>query len=137
MEQYQGELILAAGGIVERFSEYGPEIIIIYRDRHGGEWSLPKGKQDIGETLQETALREVKEETCCEVRFTGFAGCTHYYHGKMPKVVLYWKMQLVTACKFVASGEVLKMDWVQPQEAVGRLAHQDEINLLKKIYGAG
>jgi len=33
-----------------------------------GEWSLPGGAQEIGETIKECALREVREETGLEVR---------------------------------------------------------------------
>ncbi|KAF3479565.1 uncharacterized protein GIQ15_06541 [Arthroderma uncinatum] len=36
--------------------------------RHGNEWLLAKGRRNVGETRQEAALREVKEETgydCC------------------------------------------------------------------------
>ena len=49
--------IIAAGGVVE--NEKG-EILMIFRR---GKWDLPKGKLDKGETLEECALREVKEET--------------------------------------------------------------------------
>lgn len=130
----KGQLILAAGGIVERATQDGVAIAVIYREIYGGEWSLPKGKQDPGETLQQTARREVLEETGCEAVFTGFAGCTQYYHGNLPKVVLYWKMEPFGECDFKPSGEVLELDWVSPEEAVKRLAHQDEKDLLKKLY---
>lgn len=130
----RGQLILAAGGIVERVARDGVEIAVIYREIYGGEWSLPKGKQDPGETLQQTALREVLEETGCEARFVGFAGCTQYYHGKLPKVVLYWKMEVLGKCNFKPSGEVLEIDWVSPAEALKRLAYQDEKDLLKKTH---
>lgn len=134
-EMDRDELILAAGGIVEQQTPQGAKIAVIYRERHGGEWSLPKGKQDAGETLQETARREVREETGCEVRFTGFAGCTHYYHGDLPKVVFYWKMELVGTCNFKPSGEVLRLVWLAPAEAVTRVAYADEKQLLGRVYG--
>ena len=130
----KGQLILAAGGIVERALQDGFAVAVIYREIYGGEWSLPKGKQDPGETLQQTALREVLEETGCEARLTGFAGCTHYYHGKFPKVVLYWRMETLGDCDFKPSGEVLAIEWVSPGEAVKRLAYDDEKDLLKKLY---
>jgi 8-oxo-dGTP pyrophosphatase MutT (NUDIX family) len=38
------------------------------RDRDAVTWTLPKGTPDPGETLEETALREVAEETGLEVR---------------------------------------------------------------------
>ncbi len=49
--------IIAAGGIV--FNSNG-DILFIFRN---GFWDLPKGKMEAGENTQETALREVMEET--------------------------------------------------------------------------
>ena len=132
-----GQLILAAGGIVERQGNGYVEILLVHRQRYGEEWSLPKGKQDAGESLQETALREVLEETGCPVRFSGFGGCTHYYHGKLPKVVLYWRMVPAGECCFVPSAEVDGIAWLAPQAAVNRLAHEDEQALVSKLYGLG
>ena len=47
----------AAGGVVENADG---QVLLIFRR---GSWDLPKGKVDPGETLEQTALREVEEET--------------------------------------------------------------------------
>ena len=47
--------ITAGGGIVE--SEHG--FLLIKRK---GMWDLPKGKQDKGEEIEQTAIREIEEE---------------------------------------------------------------------------
>ena len=47
----------AAGGVVENKIK---EILLIHRR---GSWDLPKGKIDPGETKEQTAVREVEEET--------------------------------------------------------------------------
>lgn len=49
--------ISAAGGLVKNEKD---EYLFIFRK---GKWDLPKGKLDEGETLEECAIREVKEET--------------------------------------------------------------------------
>lgn len=51
------KLIDAAGGVV---INPGQEVLMIFRR---GNWDLPKGKLDPGETLEQCALREVEEET--------------------------------------------------------------------------
>jgi 8-oxo-dGTP pyrophosphatase MutT (NUDIX family) len=50
-------IIYAAGGLVLNPSK---SILLIFRK---GKWDLPKGKLDEGESLDQCALREVKEET--------------------------------------------------------------------------
>lgn len=49
--------INAAGGVVQNIHQ---EVLLIFRR---GSWDLPKGKVDKGETLDQTAIREVQEET--------------------------------------------------------------------------
>ena len=48
-------LVLAAGGLVEREKEF----LWIYRNN---KWDLPKGKKEINEDIETTAIREVQEE---------------------------------------------------------------------------
>ena len=50
-------VIEAAGGLVKKPND---QILFIFRY---GKWDLPKGKAEEGETISETALREVTEET--------------------------------------------------------------------------
>ena len=60
----------SAGGIVVRTDQEGPSLVVGMRrrERDSATWTLPKGTPDPGETVEETALREVAEETGLEVR---------------------------------------------------------------------
>lgn len=49
-------VVKAGGGLVENPSG---ELLFIYRNK---KWDLPKGKKEKGESIQESALREVQEE---------------------------------------------------------------------------
>jgi 8-oxo-dGTP pyrophosphatase MutT (NUDIX family) len=49
------------------------------RDRSGQSWMLPKGTPDSGETVEQTALREVTEETGLEVRILAPVGAIDYF----------------------------------------------------------
>ena len=54
------KVIFASGGIVKNDNN---QILFIYRR---GKWDLPKGKAEKGESIRETAVREVIEETGIE-----------------------------------------------------------------------
>ena len=60
----------SAGGIVIRFVDGAPQLVVgkRRRERDGVTWTLPKGTPNPSETTEETALREVREETGLEVR---------------------------------------------------------------------
>jgi len=60
----------SAGGIVIRFVEGAPQLVVgkRLRERDGVTWTLPKATPHRSETTEETALREVREESGLDVR---------------------------------------------------------------------
>lgn len=129
------EVIEAAGGIVEQDSSDGPLIVVIHRERYGGEWGLPKGKRQIDETWQQTALREVEEEIGRRPVIIGIAGATAYLAGGIPKLVLYWRMRVDGhPSPFTPNEEVTEIEWLAPVEAIDRLTHREEANLLHMVF---
>jgi len=84
------------------------EVALIHRPAYD-DWTLPKGKLNPGETHEEAALREVKEETGLVCRLGDPAGQVEYRDRKgRPKVVRYWTMEPVgtTGGEFVPNDEV-------------------------------
>ncbi len=67
------------------------------RDRNGPSWMLPKGTPDSGETVEQTALREVAEETGLEVRIVAAVGAIDYFFTmdgeRIHKTVHYFLME--------------------------------------------
>ena len=60
---FSDEFVTSAGGVLFRINPGHPlEICLIHLQRKD-EWLLPKGRKDRGESVEETALREVYEET--------------------------------------------------------------------------
>ena len=51
----------------------GDEFLLIRRGKppRYGQWSIPGGRQELGETTRETAVREIKEETNLEIELIG------------------------------------------------------------------
>jgi 8-oxo-dGTP diphosphatase len=123
-------VIEAAGGILWRRAGEVAELAVIHRPRHG-DWSLPKGKRDPGESWQETALREVLEETACRAEIERFAGGTVYTVRGAPKVVLFWHMAVAEEGLFAPNDEVDLVEWLTPAVALERLDHETERRLLR------
>ncbi len=122
--------IFAAGGLLWREGEKGRELALVYRKRYG-DWSLPKGKSDKGESLEETALREVEEETGCQVRMGGFLKCVIYEVKGRQKEVHYWEMEFVSEGGPLDEDEVAELVWLKPQEALERMTYETEKEILR------
>jgi 8-oxo-(d)GTP phosphatase len=126
----QDDLIKAAGGILWRGGPQGDELAVIYRGRHK-DWTLPKGKLDPGESWEEAALREIREETGCNAELIHFADALFYMVKDRPKVVLYWHMRLIGEPAFQPSEEVEKLAWMRLPEALEILSYSAEKEMLE------
>ena len=132
-----GDVIMAAGGIVWRDTSRGKEIAVIHRPQHD-DWTLPKGKLDRNERWQDAAVREVEEETGLAVALGEFAGSCSYMTRNAPKIVLYWHMRLQGPARFAPHDpdEVDALEWLAPQAAFERLSHDRERRVLAEASGA-
>src|SRR4026208_609557 len=87
-------VVRAAGGTVLPRAPPGTRPGTPVHRRRYDDWSLPKGKADPGERDEETALREVEEETGLRCTLGVPAGLTRYRDSKgRDKVVHYWLME--------------------------------------------
>jgi 8-oxo-dGTP diphosphatase len=128
----QTQVIEAAGGVLWKETSSGYKLAIIHRQRYD-DWSLPKGKREPGERWEDTALREVREETGCEATLGKFIGSSSYIinHYSMPKVVLFWHMHIKNTCIFQPNKEVDRVKWVSPKKAQKLLSYQDERDIIR------
>src|SRR5215204_6125702 len=103
--------IRAAGGIVYRQNGGATEVLVVHRPKYE-DWSLPKGKLDPGETLEQAALREVEEETGMRCTLGEHVGTNEYRdrHGRSKRVD-WWLMQAVDG-EFEPNDEVDEIRWV-------------------------
>jgi len=131
-ESGHSQVILAAGGIVKRVTENGIEILLIQRERYGTEWCLPKGKLNNNESISEAAIREIYEETGCTVELLRFIDADIYSTKDNIKCVFYWLCQVTDEGNFVASEEVKEIAWMTPQQAVTKLTHKGQRDLVRK-----
>ncbi|MDQ3548273.1 MAG: NUDIX domain-containing protein, partial [Chloroflexota bacterium] len=93
--QRERAVVLQAGGIVV-LPERG---MVVLRRGRTGDIALPKGHVEPGETLAETAVREIRGETGIDATIAGWAGSTEYHFpGSDPSSTLFH------AAYFVATG---------------------------------
>jgi len=129
------EVVQAAGGLVVRRREGLLEIALVHRPEHR-DWSFPKGKLEDGESSEEAALREVREETGFVCRILRFIGHTEYVDRKgRPKAVAYWVMT-AEAGSFRPNGEVDELRWVSLAEAEFLLSYPRDRELAAVLLAA-
>jgi len=133
-----GPEVRAAGGIVLRRAPGGDgwQVLLVHRPRYD-DWSLPKGKADPGERDEDTALREVEEETGLRCTLGAPAGRTRYRDSKgRDKVVHYWLMEpepaAVSDDAFVPNDEVDELRWCSVAEAVATISYAHDRKMLAK-----
>lgn len=66
----------SCGGVVI----FRGKILLLYKNFHNKYegWVLPKGTVEAGETHEETAIREVREETGARAKIVNYVGKSHY-----------------------------------------------------------
>jgi 8-oxo-dGTP pyrophosphatase MutT (NUDIX family) len=131
-------VVRAAGGVVRRRTMYGrAEYALGPRPRYD-DGSLPKGKLDPGETDEETAQREVEEETGVRAQLLGELSPTRYPDRKgRVKQVRYWLMEPVDgkAPKFRPNHEIDEMRWCSARDAGKLLDHEHDRKLIAEAEG--
>ncbi|MDA7916068.1 NUDIX hydrolase [Verrucomicrobia bacterium] len=125
--------IFAAGGVLWREFPDGRRLALVHRHRYD-DWSLPKGKSDKGETLDETALREVQEETGCQATLGKFIKVLIYDVGSRQKEVHYWQMAFVSDGGPIDEDEVAEVEWVSATNALRKLTYESERDLLESLF---
>ena len=105
-------------------------------------WSLAKGTPDPGETLEETALREVREETGLEVEIESPLGAIDYWFVgreagvRFHKTVHYYLMTPTGGGFELHDPEFDVVQWFTSEEAVKILAYANETEVLRRALKA-
>ncbi|MFX3633689.1 MAG: NUDIX hydrolase [Candidatus Pristimantibacillus sp.] len=112
---------ISAGGVVYRRSEEGILQIQLIQDRYG-KVSLPKGKMEAGETVEQTALREIAEETgLTGVIIAPIDQIKYQYQdeakGAVNKEVHYYLVEAVGGALQAQVEEIRGVDWFEPLDA--------------------
>lgn len=133
---------ISAGGVVYRVRESKKEIQLIM-DRYG-KMTLAKGKMEPGETIEQTALREIREETGIDgtiiapLERIGYQ-YTHAEWGVVDKEVHYYLVEATGGDLRAQVEEIGGVEWFDPSEAWERQKRSGYANndsVLKKALEA-
>jgi len=130
---------ISAGGLVVQVEGTQTQGALIGRvDRRGRLlWSLPKGHIEAGETAEQTAVREVAEETGITGRVVGELGTIDFWFvaegRRIHKTVHHYLLLAEGGELSDADVEVTEVAWVPLDELAGRLAYDDERRLVARV----
>ncbi|WP_166868224.1 MULTISPECIES: NUDIX domain-containing protein [unclassified Salinibacterium] len=129
---------LAAGALCWRVSKKGKlKVLVVHRTQHK-DVSLPKGKLDPGETLPETAVREIAEETGLIIALGVPLGVIEYVlPSGRDKAVYYWAGEVTDQARanstFVANDEIAELRWVTVEKARKVLTYAHDLDIVERF----
>ena len=131
------EHLVSAGGVVYRAVDGHLEVVLCGR-KSPPLWALPKGGPNVGETLDQTALREVQEETGLEVAIQTPLGSIQYWFFRSQdgvrcyKTVHFYLMVPTGGDLHLHDPEFDFVRWVPEPEIFKAMTHASEAAIVKK-----
>ncbi len=120
---------------MHRYVHDRQEIIVVHR-RAPVLWALPKGTPDSGETIEETALRETREETGLEVEIEVSLSSIRYFFvrgtTRFHKTVHFFLMRPVGGALELHDHEFDEVRWAAGPEALALLTHATERTVVER-----
>jgi len=120
-----------AGGVVARTVDGEREYLLVEARRSRGEWVLPKGHIEPGETPEAAAVREVQEEAGVRAEVVARAGEGKYAVDGQPVCTIFFLMRY--------QGEVTRQEdrartWRPYKDALGLLRFDDTRRVLMQAH---
>lgn len=130
---------MSAGGVVYR-EDAGALLIALCGRTRTGTWNLPKGTPDDGETVEETALREVQEETGLEVEIESQLGHIEYWFTReskrFHKLVHFFLMGERGGSFDLHDPEFDVIQWFPAVQAIRSLTFETEADIVRRAIEA-
>ena len=123
----------SCGGIIFYKTKQNTKILLV-KNNNGRYWSFPKGHIEDGETEQETAIREIREETGLDVTLVNnFREISEYCpFGKIRKRVVFFLARAFTDNVKIQEEEIDSYIWVDLQQARKLCSYDNDLRIIEK-----
>ncbi|WP_165065888.1 NUDIX hydrolase [Marisediminicola senii] len=134
----QAQPTVTAAGVVCWREQHGKIRVLLVRRDSRSDISLPKGKTEPDESLQQAAVRETLEETGFRVVLGAPLGVSSYpLPGGRDKVVHYWTAEvderMLAARSFTPTAEISGTEWVSIDTARSKLTYERDREVLDRF----
>lgn len=126
---------VSAGGVITRVEGDALALVLVGRARPE-RWSIPKGTPVAGETLEDTAMREVREETGLSVKILEPLGDITYWFSargvRHHKTVYFYLLEAMGGCVDDHDWENDFVAWLPEVEALQRMSFASEVGIVER-----
>jgi 8-oxo-dGTP pyrophosphatase MutT (NUDIX family) len=136
----------SAGGVLFKPNPDGTQVCLIQVATRGGNpsWRLPKGTIEYGETPEEAACRETREETGCSGNAVARLSPIEYWYTRpvdgsrqrVKKVVEFYLMEYTEGETSDHDHEVIESQWMTLGEAMKAISYDAESRVLQEAIHA-
>ena len=122
---------IIVGGIIEKEGK----ILLVQekQERCYGKWNLPAGHLDSNESIMQGAIREIKEETGCDVELTGIANIANRILKDDIMVTIVFSTKLVNETIRINPEEILDVKWWNIEDVLNNMDNDlRDLNFIKQ-----
>lgn len=108
--------------------------VLLIKNKRSAHWGFPKGHIEKGETQEETAIRETKEETGLDIEIIDGFSCKSEYtiQGRVEKAVIIFLAKAQTTDVTVQEEEIDEYIWADFDSALKMLRFDNDKSILTK-----
>ena len=120
---------IIVGGIIEK--ENKVLLVQEMKQKCFGKWNIPAGHLEIGESIFQGAIREIKEETGCDVELTGIALIIHEVMEDDISIGIVFTTKLINESITYNPTEIMDVKWWDIEDVLNNM--DDELRNLEFI----
>ena len=111
------------------------ELQVLLLKHNAGHWAFAKGHVEENETEEQTALREIKEETSLNVKLdTKFRTTVKYSPMEdVEKEVVYFLAYKIEGSETPQLEEISEIQWLNLEEAMNTVTYERDKEILQKV----